>query len=458
MTTGVKPSPTQVYNPDHDVNLPFKGGRVNPDSVSKVVDENGEPLVVYHGTTENFTEFAGRQSWKAQFKEDIGTSYFTSDKEMAEGYANGKNPIAVFLSLKNPYQYNADGMSYFGANYNSLTKAREDDHDGVIITNVEDTSAGQEERLIDTYITFSPNQIKSATGNNGNFDPNDANIYNQSAPVEGANVITGDLDRVNPDVKDAVESRIARMDEEEQQRVRANLEAFKSTSWAAAAIKGMAYREMLERALVGEDISNLERNAIWGKQDMSATKLIKAFKKHPNLGPRVLKQLLSSYDFIGGNRKAENDVSTSFTNCDPSEACAVHCYAANSNARPSEIAKSEFTEFMIEHFPQEMANKIAGDYLTTEAGKSGLSLRLNDKGDLSPAQVHLIKLINDKGVAVQVFSKRPELLRELSDINLKCLASTILSGSRQLPWPVFVEKWATFLNSVFFDNCLLRFQ
>ena len=40
----------------------------------------------------------------------------------------------------------------------------------------------------------------------------------------------------------------------------------------------------------------------------------------------------------------------------------------------------------------------------------------------------------------------------------RCLASTILSGSRQLPWPVFVEKWATFLNSVFFDNCLLRFQ
>ena len=270
--------------------------------------------------------------------------------------------------------------------------------------------------------TFDPNQIKSATSNNGNFDPNDANVYNQSAPVVGANAITGDLDRVNPDVKDAVESRIARMGEEEQQRVHANLEAFKSTSWAAAAIKGMAYREMLERALVGEDISNLERNAIWGKQDMAATKIVKAFKKYPEHGDRVLKLLLNAYDFIGGNRKAENDVSTSFTNCDPSEACAVHCYAANSNARPSEIAKSEFTEFMIEHFPQEMANKIAGDYLTTEAGKSGLSLRLNDKGDLSPAQVNLIKLINDKGVAVQVFSKRPELLRELSDINLKMLS------------------------------------
>jgi hypothetical protein len=39
-----------------------------------------------------------------------------------------------------------------------------------------------------------------------------------------------------------------------------------------------------------------------------------------------------------------------------------------------------------------------------------------------------------------------------------CLASTILSGSRQLPWPVLVKKWVTFLSSVFFDNCLLRFQ
>lgn len=106
-------------------------------------------------------------------------------KEMAKGYANGKNPIAVFLSLKNPYQYDADGMSCFGANYNSLTKAREDEHDGVIITNVEDTSAGQEERLIDTYITFSPNQIKSATENNGDFSQDNNDIrFSKSEPKE----------------------------------------------------------------------------------------------------------------------------------------------------------------------------------------------------------------------------------------------------------------------------------
>jgi hypothetical protein len=39
-----------------------------------------------------------------------------------------------------------------------------------------------------------------------------------------------------------------------------------------------------------------------------------------------------------------------------------------------------------------------------------------------------------------------------------CPASTILSGRRQLPWPVLVEKWVSFLSSVFFDNYLLLFQ
>ena len=59
VTTGVKPSPTQVYTPDHNSKLPFKNCRVNPDTVSKVIDENGDPLVVYHTRQKgnNFTEF-----------------------------------------------------------------------------------------------------------------------------------------------------------------------------------------------------------------------------------------------------------------------------------------------------------------------------------------------------------------------------------------------------------------
>jgi|GEM_PF-4291022 len=52
----------------------------------------------------------------------------------------------------------------------------------------------------------------------------------------------------------------------------------------------------------------------------------------------------------------------------------------------------------------------------------------------------------------------PQIHLRYFSLQALCLASTILSGSRQLPWPVLVEKWATFLSSVFFDNCLLRFQ
>ena len=244
----------------------------------------------------------------------------------------------------------------------------------------------------------------------------------ESVPEAGKNAITGDLDKVNPDVREAVLARIKRLPKEEQTRVMDNLEQFKGTAWAAAAVKGMAYREMLDRAMAGQDISMLEKNEIWGKQDMAATKIIKTFKKYPQFGDKILRMVLDSYEFIGGNRKAENDISTSFTNCDPSRACAVHCYAAGSNARPNEIAKSEFTEFMIEKFPDQMADKIANDYLATAAGRANLSLRLNDKGDLSPAQVVLVNKLNERGIAIQIFSKRPELLRQMSEMNLKMLS------------------------------------
>ena len=46
----------------------------------------------------------------------------------------------------------------------------------------------------------------------------------------------------------------------------------------------------------------------------------------------------------------------------------------------------------------------------------------------------------------------------LAAIVAACSASTILSGRRQLPWPVIVEKSVSFLSSFFFDNYLLLFQ
>lgn len=68
--------------------------------VSKVVDENGEPLLVWHGTTENFDSFS--KSWRgATDPGDWGLGfYFSPKKSSSEMYGNILMP--VFLSIKNP--------------------------------------------------------------------------------------------------------------------------------------------------------------------------------------------------------------------------------------------------------------------------------------------------------------------------------------------------------------------
>lgn len=68
--------------------------------VSKVVDENGEPLLVWHGTTENFDAFS--KSWRgATDPGDWGLGfYFSPKKSSSEMYGNILMP--VFLSIKNP--------------------------------------------------------------------------------------------------------------------------------------------------------------------------------------------------------------------------------------------------------------------------------------------------------------------------------------------------------------------
>lgn len=72
----------------------------DPANASKVVDENGEPLVVYHGTKADFSVFEGQRI--ANTSEGAGF-YFTPNKNLAQGFGNVK---AVFLNIRNPqYAY-----------------------------------------------------------------------------------------------------------------------------------------------------------------------------------------------------------------------------------------------------------------------------------------------------------------------------------------------------------------
>lgn len=85
-----------IYSPE------FKnwfGDWQNGNNCSKVVDNNGLPLIVYHGTNNEFNEF------KSEFMGQTGTAlgqgfYFTSNEEDAAMF--GSNIKAFYLNIRKP--------------------------------------------------------------------------------------------------------------------------------------------------------------------------------------------------------------------------------------------------------------------------------------------------------------------------------------------------------------------
>lgn len=140
---------------------------------SRVVDADGKPLVVYHGTTADFAEFdrdkivsgvLGRGFYFAANPESTRT-YSGGSRFGGAGFANGGNVMPVYLSIKNPLILEHGDKADIGAESKG--------HDGVIKLN--------KDGAIETLVAFRPEQIKSATGNRGTFDPSNADIRFRSA-------------------------------------------------------------------------------------------------------------------------------------------------------------------------------------------------------------------------------------------------------------------------------------
>jgi len=139
---------------------------------SKIVDNNGNPLVVYHGSSDDFSEFEG-------------VAYFTDDYYNADGYAGGEYVYEVFLSIKNPLILDCKGKKwdeietpYGTSTQNVVGNVYNSEYDGVIFNNIKDSWIDDEDYQDPSivYVTFSPNQIK-AEENDGSWDIDDANIY-----------------------------------------------------------------------------------------------------------------------------------------------------------------------------------------------------------------------------------------------------------------------------------------
>ena len=163
---------------------------------SKVVDERGSPLVVYKAmhpydwTKEGETggapeiESINRTTEFPSFNGDepgVKIAGFFGDKETANRFAKGNASPAiypVFLSLQNPHVIDARGKAAaeieFGESGRPFRDAiRGENYDGVIIKNTRDEGT--------VYVALRPEQIKSAIGNRGTFDPKDSRLHFFSA-------------------------------------------------------------------------------------------------------------------------------------------------------------------------------------------------------------------------------------------------------------------------------------
>lgn len=146
------------------------------DEVSKIVDDNGEPMVLYHGTMQDIKDGVFKDSYHS----NISLSFFTDSPKtasiysrgFARAYQPGSNIIPVFVSLKNPKELDFSDREDDSDIRSEAYLASDENYDGLIVTNAFDGR-----RSYDTqYVTFNPNQIKSATGNTGAFSTEDNDI------------------------------------------------------------------------------------------------------------------------------------------------------------------------------------------------------------------------------------------------------------------------------------------
>ncbi|PDP81803.1 hypothetical protein CLI72_06105 [Porphyromonas gingivalis] len=82
----------------------------DPENSSKVVDENGEPMVVYHGTDANFTEFKFDKI--GAHSTSIGHGfYLASSEDVARGYTSTEKVMPLFLCSKKQLDVNKSSLT-----------------------------------------------------------------------------------------------------------------------------------------------------------------------------------------------------------------------------------------------------------------------------------------------------------------------------------------------------------
>ena len=180
-------------------------------NASKVVDENGEPLVVYHGSKSKdkisiFNEYYEKGTFFSTSR-NVGSVYATNEDNLYSVFINSKNPLMIDNKGKDWNKINAEDLieaaeKMFGiskeefleslgedrivttdgiiAAISRLAEEENSPYDGLILKNVIET---EDNEIATDVVTIKSNQIKSATDNIGTFDSNNPDIRYREASI-----------------------------------------------------------------------------------------------------------------------------------------------------------------------------------------------------------------------------------------------------------------------------------
>ena len=190
----------------------FGDWEADPANASKILDENGEPLVLYHGSSKWFTAF--NEGGQHQSGAPDGSIFMSDNREIANSFVAGnwyglsdgmqsrQSPDVVldpnsplhrryrwgvdreggiyplFANMRNPLVVDFNGETWQngpgGKDINQIVRdAQGQGKDGVIAKDIRDVGAvdaNVEVPASTVFVTFKPNQVKSATENIGTFD------------------------------------------------------------------------------------------------------------------------------------------------------------------------------------------------------------------------------------------------------------------------------------------------
>lgn len=154
----------------------------NKENVSKVVDTNGEPLVVWHHTNDpELSEF--RLDFKNYFQKDGGTNKAFFFDEEKTGTLDRKYDLPLYLNIKNLSEYTGtkEDLHKSGTTYRQVVNnsAKQDDIFGGVHMKDFDDNRKEHQSI---WITHSPNQVKHVE-NLGDWKTEDNNIYSSKKNI-----------------------------------------------------------------------------------------------------------------------------------------------------------------------------------------------------------------------------------------------------------------------------------